>query len=236
MSTTKAEIIYDLLNIVRGGQVANSEPVSEEQISYWVDATRAKLIHQDLNKRRSINPDIIQTLCISLEQTDATTCPCVVTGCTILRSSREIPNAIELNHRNLLVSVGPVLITAPRFSFIDYHRAIYYNPSTFSKRVPAAFLYNKRLYVIASTNQIQLLTDLSVEIVLERPSDASVFACSGTPCYTNESKYPLSAFMIEDLKNMIIQNNFKIALAAPSDKTGDLSHDVKSSTEQPTQQ
>lgn len=232
--TTKDQIIFDILNNARGALIANSEPISEEIVSFWIDNTRVKLIKQDLDKRRSINPDIIQTLCVDLEVTDATTCPCTIAECTILRSVREIPEAIELNYKNLLISVGPVVLTAPRFSFIDYHRAIYYNPNKFSNNIPAVFLYNKRLYVVASTNKFDFLSTVSVEIVLERPEEASVFSCSGTACYTTASKYPISAFMLEDLKAMIMQTNIKNAITTPSDTKTDLSHSVQSNTDQPT--
>ncbi len=144
MATTLDALSYDLINIVRSGQIANSEPISLEQVQFWISNTRAKLIKQDLDKRRSINPDIVQSLCIDMELTDATTCPCEIAGCTILRSTKEIPEAIELNYRNLIISVGPITLTAPRFSFIDYHRAIFYNPNRFSNSIPAVFLYNKR--------------------------------------------------------------------------------------------
>lgn len=231
MATTRDQIIYDILNVVRAGQVSNTEPISSEQIGFWIDNTRVKLIKQDLDKRRSINSDIIQTLCVDLEQTDATTCPCTVTGCNILRSKKDIPEAIELNYRNLIISIGPVLLTEPRFSFIDYHRAIYYNPNQFSKNIPAAFLYNKRIYIISNILQHSMLETLSVEMVLERPEEAGAFFCSGTPCYSNESKYPISSFMLEDLKMMIIQNNLKIEVTAASDRSGDLSHNIQPNTE-----
>lgn len=228
---TKAEIIFDILNTARAGSISNTEPLSEELVSFWIDNTRVRLIKNDLDKRRSINSDIVQTLCMELEQTDATTCPCLITGCTILRTKLELPNTIELNYRNLIISVGPVLLTAPRFSLIDYHRAIYYNPNSFSKNIPAVFLYNKRLHIVASSNKFDMLENISVETVLEKPEDAKLFACSGVPCYDNSSKYPLSAFMLEDLKAMIIQNNLKLALSAPTDKSGDLQHNLQPNTD-----
>jgi len=228
---TKREITYDLLNVVRQGQIANSEPISEEQLSFWIDNTRVTLIKQDLDKRRSVNPDIIQTLCAELEVAEASTCPCIVTGCTILKTKLPIPNALETHYRNLIISVGPAVITAPRFSLIDYHRAIYYNPNKFSNSVPAVFLYNHHLFIIAETNKYDMLENISIEIVLERPEEAAAFSCTGTPCYSDTSKYPLATWMIEPLKAMIIQNNLKIASTAPSDQLGDAKHELQQNIE-----
>jgi len=229
---TKREIIYDILSVARQGQIANSEPLSEELVGFWIDSTRIKLIRQDLNKRHSINPDIVQTLCVELEITDATTCPCEITDCTVLRSKKEIPEAIETHYRNLIISAGPVALTQPRFSFMDYHRAIYFNPSPYSRSIPGVFLYNKRLYVVYHSNRYDMLQFMSVELVLERPEEAKNFSCAGQPCYTDESKYPISSHMLEDLKTMIIQTNLKIATVVPSDQTADSKHNLQQNLEQ----
>ncbi len=232
MSTiTKAHLIFDLLNIVRAGMQLNSEPISEEQVSFWIDNTRALFIRRDLDKKRSINPDIIQTLCIDLQLADASDCPCEVVGCTILKSVLPIPPAIELSYRNLIINAGPIDLTKPRFSFLPYNRAIWYNPNKYSKKIPAAFLHNGYLFIIASNNTIDMLEVCTMDIVLERPEDAGLFTCSGTPCWSVNTNYPISAVMIEDCKAFIIQNNLKIEAVAPSDSTGDQSFSLQQNLE-----
>ena len=218
----------DCLNIIRGGSQSNSENISESQVGYWWDNTRAKFIRQDLMKNRSINYDIIQTLCIDLVIADASDCPCEVAGCTILKSALPIPPAIEVDDRNLVLSVGPIDLTKKRFSFMPYSRAMWYNPNKYSKSIPGAFIHNGYLFVIATSNKIDMLEVCTMNIVLERPEDAKLFVCQGTPCYTVDSAYPISAFMIEDCKNFILQNNFKIAATAPSDASGNSDHDLES--------
>jgi hypothetical protein len=229
--TTKQEIIFSLMNTIRGGSQSNNEPISENQVSWEFDNVRAKFIRQDLNKKRSINPDLIQTLCIDLVIADASDCPCEIAGCTILKSTRQIPPAIELEHRNLIVSVGPIDLTKRRFNFLPYNRAIWYNPNKFSQNIPGAFIHNSYLYVVATGNKVDMLEVCTMQIVLERPEDASVFTCTGTPCYTVNSKYPISAAMIEDCKAFLIQNNLKIAATAPSDPIGDGAHSLESPIE-----
>lgn len=229
MSTiSKQHLVFDIMNIVRGGLMANSEAISENQVSFWWDNTRALFIRRDLNKKRSINPDLIQHLCIDIVIADASDCPCIITGCTILKSTRQIPPAIELEHRNLIVSVGPVDLTKRRFNLIPYNRALWYNPNKFSNSIPGAFIHNGYLYIIATNNKLDMLEVCTMQIVLERPEDATLFTCMGTPCYTADSNYPISAVMIEECKAYILQNNLKIAGEAKSDTTGNQSHDLES--------
>lgn len=232
MSTiSKAHLVFDILNIIRGGVQNNAENISEEQVSFWWDNARAKYIRQDLNKKRSINTDIIQTLCIDLEIADKSDCPCEIVGCTILKSKLAIPPAIELDQRNLIVNVGPIDLTKPRFSLLPYNRAIWYNPNKYSQSIPAAFIHNGYLFIVASDNRIDMLEVCTMDIVLERPEDAALFTCQGTPCYTVNSNYPISAVMIEDCKAFIIQNNLKIAATAATDNTGNQSFDLEQNTE-----
>lgn len=227
MGISKNHLIFSILNLIRGGTQNNSEKISEDQIAYHITNTRAKFIRQDLSKKRSINPDIIQTLCIDLKIADTSDCPCEVVGCTILKSVRPIPPAIELEQRNLIVSVGPIDLTKRRFSFLPYNRAIWYNPNKFSQSIPGAFIHNGYLFVIASDNKIDMLEVCTMDIVLERPEDATLFTCHGTPCYTVDSNYPVSAVMIEDITNYIIQSILKIAIVAPSDNKGDQSFSLQ---------
>ncbi len=229
--TSKQEIIFSLLNVARGGRQSNEEQISESQISWEIDNTRAKLIRQDQNKNRSINPDLIQTLCIDLDLADASDCPCEIVGCTILKSILPIPPAIELNARNLVISVGPIDLSRPRFNLIPYDRAIYYNPNKFSNSITGCFIHNSFLFVIAKTEKINMLEVCTMNIILERPEDAQNFTCSGTPCYTVDSKYPVSAAMIPDIQNIILSTILKIESTALREKTGDGSADLKSPIE-----
>lgn len=224
--TTKNQIIYDILNTIRGGAISNTEKISKELLSFQIDNIRAKLIRQDQNKKRSINPDLIQILCVDLELVDKTSCPCEITDCTILRSILPIPECIELEHRNLLISVGPTDLTKSRFSLLPYHRAKYYNPNKFSKNITGCFIYNQYLYIISPNMLSQLIEKCVAEVIIERPEEARAFVCDRRECYSDDDRYPVSAAMIDDIKNIIIQNSLKIQAVAPSDNSNNSKHDL----------
>ena len=55
-------IINDLLKIIRGSKISQSEPISERQIEGWVHEYRALLIKRDIDKGKMPNPDYIQEI------------------------------------------------------------------------------------------------------------------------------------------------------------------------------
>lgn len=232
MSSTLDSIVWDITNISRGALISTTEPISYEQVARWVSNTRVTLIKQDLDKRRSINPDIISTLCVDFQIADKSTCPCNPVDCTILQSTKDIPEAIETQYKNLLISAGPLDISKARFNLVDSHRARFYGNNKFTSSIPVVFLYNKRLYFLAKEGLWDMLRHLSLEIVLERPEEADGFSCSGTPCFSSSTtKYPIAAWMLEPLKQMIIQNNLKVETTAPHDSTANLGPDLNPAVE-----
>jgi len=226
--TTKNHIVFDLLNSARGGKQSDDENISLRQVGFWVDNTRALLIRRDLEKNRSINPDMIQTLgCVDVAPIDASECPCNPSGCTVLRTVQKIPNAIELHSKNLITRVGPALVGSIPFSLIPYSRAQFAGSNKFTKKFIKAFQHNGYIYLIGDNPLLITLEKISIDGVFENPSEVGEFTtCAGQSCYTEDDEYPISAWMIEPLKEMINKNNFRIAIAAPTDSSGNASHNV----------
>ena len=219
MVITLKTIAFDLLNIIRGGKLSDDERISIRQVEYWVANTRATLIRQDLDKGRSVSDNIQQTIdCLEVTQVDLSSCCKVRTGCFGYRTKLRLPAPIELGKRDLLTSVGPTSATAPRFTLIDQSRAPYSiaNPKSLSTKV---FFSDGYLYFINAPDGLKYV---SVSGVFEDPTALAKFrSCNDQECWTDESRYPISIHMIETLKSMILNNNFKLAVAAPSDNTND---------------
>lgn len=225
---TKNKLIFDILNIVRGGLQSDDEPFSENQVSFWIDNTRALLVRRDLEKSRTINPDIVQTICAEVIEVDGSECGCVQAGCTILRIKDKLPKTIELYTRNLILRVGPVVVGSTPFSFISYNQAQFSGNNKWTKRITKTFLHNGYIYIIGSNPQLSLLTHITIDAVFEYPEEASSYSdCNDAPCYTNDSIYPISSWMIETLKEMIIKTNFQIGLSTSTDKSNNANHDVQ---------
>ncbi len=214
---TKDKLIYDLLEIARAGRGSDDEPLTPELISFWIDNTRAELIGQGVDKGRSINPDIIQILpCVEIEQVDSSECGCETTGCYIYRTKLQLPTAIEIsNGQTLITRVASIRVDGKSFSFLPYERFIWAGEDRFSGNTPIATLRNKYIYIKSK----RFLGDkISVSMVANYPEELGEYStCAGTPCYTKESNYPISARMVETLKKKIMDVNFRVALETKGD-------------------
>ena len=80
-------IVYDVLNIIRGSEVTQSESISDRQIENWIHQYRALLIKQDLDKGKMVNPDYVQEIqCMKLVVVDKSEDSTVLTGRQLVRS------------------------------------------------------------------------------------------------------------------------------------------------------
>ena len=230
---TLNELVYDLTNLIRSGRISDDEPLSPRLIEFWIQNTRSRLIRNDLEKKRSINPDLIQTLgCVPLSPVDASECGCTTVGCKVLRTDSQIPHAIELYQKNLITRVGPINTLEKPYTMISYHRVPFIGSDKFTKKLIRSVLHNGYIYLILN-DKISRLSMVNIQGVFEDPTEAGQFNhCNGDACYTSDSTYPISSVMIEDMKKMIIDNNFKIAISAPTDNLGNASHEVESNVEQ----
>lgn len=230
---TKRKLTYDILNTIRGGKQSDDENISHRQVGFWVDNTRALLIRRDYEKGRTVNPDIIQTICSEVIEVDAAECGCLTAGCTILRTKEKIPSSIEVHSKNLIMRVGPAVVGSTPFSFISYSRAQFAGSNKYTKAIVKAFLHNGYIYLIGTPDKLKFLKYISISLVMEFPEEAAnFFLCDtdNTPCYTEDSDYPISAWMVEPLKEMIFNLNVRLAASAPTDNSGNAEHDVEPNT------
>ena len=225
---TLNEITYDLINLVRGGKTSDDELISTDQIKFWVHNTRSMLIRRDLAKRRTISDNIKQILpCVEVEMVDPTLCCGVTTECTMLRSKQRVPLPIETPSRDMILEVRPLKITDPTFHYIPYNRISWAGNNRYTKRLQFAFMLDGFMYVMG--DDINLLEKIAIIGLFSDPTDvARFYTCEDTPCYNDDDvDYPISAHMIEEMKNMIIQNNFQTLLQVQTDSQGNAKHDVK---------
>jgi hypothetical protein len=221
---TLKELAYNLINVVRGGKISDDDKLSLRQVEFWIHTMRSKLIRQDLDKGRTVSDNIKQTLsCLEVVQVDLSTCCKVRTGCFGYRTKVRLPSPIELGKRDLITSVGPASVTEPRFTLIPYQRAAYsaQNAKSISTKV---FFHDGYLYFINAPDGLELV---SVDLVAEDPTDLAKYtSCSGDQCYTDESKYPISAYMVDTLNTLIIEAYLKIEASAKGDNTNDAKQDL----------
>jgi hypothetical protein len=229
---TLNEISYDLLTLVRP-QLSDDSELDLRQIKFWVNNTRSLFIRNELNKKRSIDSDLVQTLCVELECVDASDCCDVDLDVPILRSTKKIPDPIELHSKQAIVRVGPLNKKAQAFSHVAYDRVPYVGNGRFNKNLVFSFMHDGYLYVISNNPAYENLAAVALRGVFEDPTEAAGFKdCTNQnePCYTDDSNYPIKAWMIPAMKEAILKSNLMIQAQAEV-QSADTSNDANSNVQ-----
>lgn len=230
---TKNKLIYDILNIVRGGKISDDELISERQVGFWVDNTRALLIKREMDKKDTVSRELVQTLgCVEVAPIDASLCPCNPVGCDVLRTVNPIPTPLSIKGSLQFTRIGTLDVTKPAFSFISFQRASFAGNNKYTKKIVKAFYSDNHIYLITEGLN-SLMKHISIQGIFESPEEVANYSIcedSDEPCYSNDSTYPLSAWMVEPLKEMIINNDIRIASQSPSDNIGNANHDINQNT------
>lgn len=211
-------IVTDMLNIIRGSQLTQSEPISKRQLEAWVHEYRAKLIKQDLDKGKLVNSDYIQSLqALELEEVDEAEGTTVDTDYQTFRTKLQLPKTIDLNFKTGFTYIGTITGQEIQFGSEAKSRWQEYKKYTANERI--AYLKNDYIYV-TNDDEIRYIT---VRGVFEIPPEVSHLnnPNESVTDVTENSEYPIPINMIPTLKQMILQGELGIEALAYSDITND---------------
>jgi hypothetical protein len=220
---TLGGIVTDILNVVRGSKVSQSETITRRQIEEWVNQYRAVLLKQDLDKGKDPNPDYIQEIsALRLEVVDKTVGSDLASETYFLRTALTIPKTIDLNFKSGLMYVGT--IDGREIQFVPESRGIWQQYKRFTSAASVAFLKNKRLY-LNSVTPIQFIT---IRGVFEVPTQAGNLINTDADVTTMgyNDAYPIPANMVPVLKEMILSKELGIMTQQPSDNKNDGNNEV----------
>lgn len=226
MATYK-QIIYNLKNLYRGGQTSDDETVSNRQLAFIFNYYRAKLIREDLSKGRTIDRSIIQDLgCVPVECVDAAECCDLVdSGSTIIRTVEPIPEFVELYDKDLLTFVG-LVDKSKSFQITSEAQVRWGKYNKYTGKSTKAFMRDNGnyLYIANAPKGIELI---NIQGVFENPEEASKFNhCDGTPCFSQDEEYPVSAHMLPIINEMIMSKELKGLITTPTDETNNTTEDA----------
>lgn len=215
-------ITTDLLNIVRGSNISDSETISKRQIEEWVHEYRALLLKQDLDKGKMPNPDYIQQIdYIKLSPIDTggenVTDTDLYIGNYISKSDLTIPNTIDLNYKSGFMYIGTV--DGNEIQFISEGRSKWQQYKKYTADDNICFLRNGYLYVMHN----KPLEYITIRIISEIPPEVGRFVnpITSQPYFNMDSRYPIPANMVPILKQMILEKELGIEYKSYSDITND---------------
>tara|TARA_R100000900_G_scaffold28666_3_gene22521 strand:+ start:6503 stop:7201 length:699 start_codon:yes stop_codon:yes gene_type:complete len=220
---TANEIIFDILEDVRSSHITDDLDISERQVLYKIGVQRSLWIRNELNKPgRTIDPFIVQSLgCVELEATNSSECPNLPVGCTVLRTTCDLPKAVELHHREAITKVGPIDNLDYFFSFIPYQRAAFSGSGKYNKDSIFAFIYNKRMYFKVNSEQSKLLRKVNIMGIFEDPTEVSKFCnTDSSSCFSLDDEYPISNWMLPFIHEQVVKQLIT-SLQLPEDNSND---------------
>lgn len=225
--TTLDTIINDLLKIIRGSEVADTEAISKRQIEEWIHQYRSILLKRDLDKGKLPNPDYIQEIReIPLEVVDAGGTDLTSFGLPteeyLLRTTIKLPTTLDLNHKTGFMFIGTP--TGREIQYIPEGRSKWQKYKKYTDNDTMAFYKDGYIYVMGK-EPIEYLT---VRGVFHIPPEVYALNNPSTEPieYTYDMKYPIPEELIPALKSMILQQELKLEAYAPSDDTNDSTHNL----------
>lgn len=213
--------VSDIRNIATSGSNSVDFRVEDSQIKYWIHQFRAMLISQAIQKKQDITTSWLQTIsCLELEQVDSSECCDETTECYVLRTIETLPRTIEGFNQDMIVRVeslnGNVIPRTSQFG------SKYDKYAKWSSNKTKWFLKNDRIYVINN----QFLSKINVIGIFEDPTTLAAYnSCDEAPCYSDNSNYPCSFKMANDITNLVLKTKIYPLLALPQDTTNDAANE-----------
>lgn len=215
---TLENIVTDLVKIIRGSSVSQSETISRRQLEEWINEYRAILLKQDLDKGKRPNPDYIQELPgLELEVVDKSTGSDLLSTTYFMRTVKEIPKTIDLNFKSGIMYVGT--IDGEEITFVAEGRSLWQRFKRFTSRTPLAFLRNRKIHI----NSVTPLQYINVRGVFQVPTEVGNFINLDAAVTTlgYRDAYPIPSNMIPVLKEMILSKELGVMSQTPSDNKND---------------
>ena len=224
---TLDKLIYDIREQVN--QYSDDTELDDRYIIHLLNIKRSKYVSQSLNNyQRTFDYSVTQSLCIDLEEVSANECGVDIECDTILRTTKPIPQPLDLHSKVAISSVKPTNRISIGFNFITKKRASLIDGATFKRALYSFLDPDGYIYVIsgADNNHFKLLDCLTITGVFFDPlALADFYDCCGctasSPCFdASTTDYPIPPIMIDIIREEIV----KIIvgkLSIPEDKVND---------------
>lgn len=215
---TLPHLVYNLRNLIRDNR-SDDIKITDRQIEFIINYYRARLIKQEVDKKRPISSNVIQDIGqIALVKVDSAEVNGLVLGQNVLKTTLPIPKLVELNNRDAIMYVGG-LDKMSSIDFVSKSQSRWNRFNTYGQNLPTAYYRNGYIYI---ENCPKLLKFINIEGIFTDPREVSKYKNSGTPCYDIvNDPYPMSEYMISALTDMVISKELTFFLQMVPDDIND---------------
>ena len=224
---TLNELAYRLLENYRAN-IKDSDPIDIRLIKNWIKTNRAKVLKQKLSKPFAIITDgLTQSLGnnIKVEEVDSSIVPSLPADVSLFRTTTVIPRTIDrsgIGHS--FVRIGPADRLTEKYDIRTLEQAIRYGYGRFNRNNIISFILDDRIYLYTRGNLVFIPEYIDVIGVFEDPIFAGKISDLN---YGDDSLYPITESIVDDLKDMILASDFKVTVNRLEDKVEDNEHRVE---------
>lgn len=200
--TTEKEIVYSILNSLRGSHSDNNDMLSERLIRSWVNTERANILLQFTDAGRSISEENYQDIHLEVDKIeDNLYC-------------QNIPKIIFFNKRTgvrILHKTNNVLMCTKS-------QNVHYQKNPYTANLDRAWLIGNKLfsYLKEGYEDVEILF---IDAILYNPSHQISYNWE-------TSSYPLQSELITVLKTTILQKHSGIVNPLLNDNNNDFKQDL----------
>ena len=229
---------YNQLRLdIRRQKLYDDDQLDDRLMKDWIKDQRALWLRNEMNKPRSVDEQIIQTLgCVPLEVADKSSCPSYLTDYHILQTNVDIPKTIELNNGDGIIEIGYVDKMAYPTSYVTLQRLRFAGNGKFNRNIIHVARHGQRILLkttAGAQNYGNYLRYLRIRGVFEDPEAVANFThVNGDPCYSDSDDFPMNRWMWNYIKEAIKQANFKELITAPTDEINDASENLTAATDE----
>lgn len=207
--------------------------IDRRLVEQKIKTQRATWIRKQYSKDGYIDSTYLQTICVPMDLVDRVSCGCeeIDSGCTILKSKKPIPNAIELKNVKGILKISSYDILGIPMTFINFDDVYSWGNGRFNKNKIAFFIKDDNyLYGIhKEVVENKLLENIKLTFLPEDPREAENFTdCkSGKPCWTADSTYPINLNLWADFVKPRVIEELYLIKQTQKDNTNNAKDDLQ---------
>ena len=215
-------IIQDIMNVIRGNNIAQSEQISRNQIEMWIHQYRSMLLKQDLDRGRYVNETYVQEVNgLEMEPFDYGDLSGRDLKLLVFRSKTKIPKTIDLHFKNGIVQL--TTISGKEIQLMPESRAVRQRHRKWTKFDIVAYMKEDYLY-IESLFPIKLV---NLKAIFEVPTEVqNILTNTGYIEYDYNAPYECPSNIIAQLKEFIYSKELGLMTQAISDRTNNANDDL----------
>lgn len=226
------ELTYRIFNIVKP-KISDDESIDILEIQYDVENTRAMLLKRRFsNKFKSQIPEPLIQRIEQLEIEDVNSSnlyPDIPSDQVLMRTKLQVPQLLEKSSGMPLIKrISSSTILSKNFSVVTPEQAKYSGNGKFNQKNIFCFIEDGYLHFITKRLIFKGIKYVDLHGIFERPTKVNEFLndnFSGT--YDNDSPYPITMDMIDDIESIVIKNKLRIESSQPIDDINDSSDTPK---------